>query len=122
MKKNDFILFAVIILIAALFWGFNTMLFRDTGGKVMVSIGGAEYKTYSLSEDQEIELTGLNGKKNLLVISDGKADIIEADCPDELCVNQKSISKVGEMLVCLPNEIVVEVVSGDKQDIDVIAK
>ena len=79
---------------------------------------------YLLSEEQEIEIgTEQDGKNvhNTLRIQNGSADMIHADCPDQLCVNQRAISKVGETIVCLPHKIVVEVEGENKSDFDAIA-
>jgi hypothetical protein len=36
--------------------------------------------------------------------------MIEADCPDKLCMHQNAISLAGENIVCLPNKVVCTVV------------
>ena len=41
--------------------------------------------------------------------------IVDADCKDELCIKQGSISKVGKTLICLPNELIIEI-KGDEYD------
>lgn len=46
---------------------------------------------------------------NKLVIKDHIAYIEDADCPDRICVNSRSISNIGEAIVCLPNKVVVYV-------------
>ncbi len=46
---------------------------------------------------------------NLIEIGDEKVRVIEADCPDQLDVKQGYISKVGEVIVCLPNRLVIEI-------------
>ena len=35
--------------------------------------------------------------------------MIEADCPDLICVHHKPISRQGESIVCLPHKVIVEV-------------
>ena len=59
---------------------------------------------------------------NTLVIENGKADMISADCPDKLCVNQHAISSNGETIVCLPNKVVVEVEDGEEAQFDTQTK
>lgn len=94
----------------------------EKGGQVQVTIGGEIYGTYSLSEEQEIPII-INGvTTNLLVITAGKADITEADCPDGLCVHQRAISKNNESIVCLPNKVVVQVIDAKESGFDSIAK
>lgn len=58
---------------------------------------------------QRIEIPGKIGKC-ILVISDGKADMESADCPNQICVHHSAISHTGETIVCLPNRVVIEVV------------
>ena len=58
---------------------------------------------------------------NRLRIRDGCAEFTEAGCPDALCVHMRPISAEGEMLVCLPNRVVVEVRNGKNGDNDAVA-
>ena len=68
--------------------------------------------TYNLrgkGKIQRIEIPGKVGKC-ILVISDGKADMESADCPNQICVHHGAISHTGETIVCLPNRVVIEVI------------
>ena len=46
----------------------------------------------------------------------------EANCHDQLCVKQGRINKVGQSIVCLPNRVVITVISGDKDSMDSVVK
>ncbi len=92
------------------------------GAKVLVTIDGNEYGEYDLSEDQEIPIVIDGVETNRLEIKDGKANMVWADCPDQLCVHQKAISKEKESIICLPNRIVVTVISEDESDFDVMLR
>ncbi|MDO4453661.1 MAG: NusG domain II-containing protein [Eubacteriales bacterium] len=122
-RRNSFILGAVCIL-AASGAGIAAKMGREQGSQVIVFQDGAEQGRYLLSEEQDVEIA-LNQEnqegKNILRIRDGSADMIYADCPDQLCVNQKEIDKVGETIVCLPHKIVVEVEGEKQSDFDSIA-
>lgn len=112
MKKADFILIAIILLIGVgLFAGYRTF-YQQAGSSVEILVDGKLYKTLSLSEEQSQEILPEDGGRNLLTIRNGYADMVEADCPDGLCVRQAKISHQGETLVCLPHKIVVKV-TGD---------
>ena len=117
MKKNDYILIAVILLAAGVIFGAYSFIHRDQGAVVQISIDGEVVEEYSLEEEQTIPINDTN----TLVIKDGKADMIEADCPDQICVKQKAISKNGETIVCLPNKIVVTVISEESTGMDAVA-
>ena len=53
-----------------------------------------------------------------LEIKDGEAQISEASCPDQICVNHMHIHYSKEMIVCLPNGLIAEIVNGEERDID----
>ena len=86
---------------------------RDDGSYVKVTCDGEEIARYSLRDDGEYVL---NGGTNVLVVEDGKAYMKYASCPDELCVHQGKKSRAGERIVCLPNRIMVEIISDDADD------
>lgn len=114
MKKNDWILAAVIVLAAGLILLFQ--LLRNSGGakEVTVSVGGEVFGTYSLEEDQTIDIGGTNR----LVIEDSTARMEWADCPDQVCVNHRAVSRDGESIICLPNEVVISVEGGEEAELD----
>lgn len=92
------------------------------GAQVKVTVDGALYGTYPLEIEQEIAIEKDGVVTNRLVIRDGVADMIEADCPDKLCVHQKAISKTGETIVCLPNKVVAEIIGSEESELDSVAK
>lgn len=118
MKKNDYILIvgilaAVVILLIA-----SRHLWSGNGALVEVTVDGKVTGQYRLDSEQTIQINGTN----ILRIQDGKADMIDADCPDKLCVEQKAISKNGESIVCLPNKVVVTVAGGEDAAGDAVVK
>ncbi len=117
MKKNDFILIGIVIAFAVVFYLLYSS-FMGEGEIVSVSIDGDLYGTYDLNEDQIIYI----GDTNVLEIKDGEAFMIEADCPDGLCLHQSSISKNNENIICLPNRVIAEVTSQDTSEFDVISE
>lgn len=79
---------------------------------------GMEYGTYDLDRDQIITINDTN----VLEINNGVAIMIEANCPDGLCLHQSSICNNGESIICLPNRVIVEVISDDETQYDVITQ
>lgn len=120
MKKNDIILIIVIAVIATagiLYMSWN----KTVGDKVIIRVDGEIYKELPLNKDATLEIESVNGT-NLLVIKDGHADVVEASCPDALCVDQHDISHNGETIVCLPNKVVVEIQSKTDSELDIIVR
>ncbi len=119
--RRDLILLLVVLAI-----GLAGILFLYTrpavsDGKVEVAVDGEVVMTLPLSEDTEVTISGFDGGENLLVISDGKAEIESASCPDGVCVRHYAISRDGESIICLPNRVVVTIRGGEKGEVDAIA-
>lgn len=57
---------------------------------------------------------------NLVEIGDGKVRVIEADCPDKVDVKQGYISLPNELIVCLPNRLVIEIKGSEEIETEII--
>jgi hypothetical protein len=120
VKKNDFILVGIILIVAVAALLFINQT-KKSGDMAIIEVGGKVYKELPLNVNTTIEIKGANGGTNVLKIEDGHADMIDADCPDKLCVKQKNIQNNGETLVCLPHKVIVKIESSKANDIDAVA-
>ncbi len=106
-KRNDIVLVVVLLLLSVA----GLLLYKSiqpSGDFAVVLIDGKEVARFQLSQDTEY-LIETAGGTNTLVISNGKADVKSASCPDGICVDHAPISKVGETIVCLPNGVVIAI-------------
>lgn len=120
IKKNDIIMIGVILLLslgAILFM----LLTRKEGDTVVVTFEGSIYDTLELKEDTIYRVEGLNGAYNVFEIKDGYVDMIDASCPDKVCVKHKKIHYNHDSITCLPNNVILEIKSEKEDDIDIIA-
>ena len=53
---------------------------------------------------------------NLVQVERGRIRIAEADCPDQVCVNQGWISDGTVPVICLPHRLVIEIRGGGELD------
>ena len=111
MKKNDWKLIAFLLAAAGICFLVYRMGGKD-GGEAVIYQNGSEYARISLSTEQEIQI----GQTNALVVEQGKVRMKEADCPDQICVKHRPVSRTGESIVCLPNRIVVEIQGGPEKN------
>jgi len=116
--KKDIILIGAFVA-AGLIIGLILLLTGRQGLYVQVRVSGEVIETFDLNTETEYEIKGADGGKNLLIIKDHAAWIEEADCPDGLCKNMGKISLSGQSVICLPHEVVVEIVGEGKEDADV---
>lgn len=121
VKKADIILLAVLLLTAVVFW-LVTELGAESGDYVTVSVDGEVKWTLPLSEDTVMRIDRGEADYNILVIENGRAWVSEASCPDLKCVHMKKISRDGECIICLPNRLVIQAHSSEKQEVDGITE
>ena len=117
LRKNDLLLLLIVVVVAASICALRFWLGDKHPGYVTVRIDGEVVASYDLSEDQEVEL---NGGTNTMRIEDGTVKMIQADCPDKLCMKQKAISKNRENIICLPNNIVLQIANQDESELDAV--
>ena len=105
-EKSNLFWFALIGLIilasaAALFY-FN----KNSGTTAVIYQGNEEIYRINLSEIKEpkrLVITCDEGS-NVVLLENGRISIVQADCPDKLCVEQGAITTGGVPIVCLPHK------------------
>lgn len=103
---------------------FGIMMGKNyTGTYAEVTLDGKPYKKILLSEhrgEEEIEVKTKYGY-NTIQIKDDSIGIIDSDCPDKICVKSGFISKPGDLSVCLPHKLMIEIKSNNSEkDTDII--
>ena len=117
--KYDFILiFALLVLSGIIIFFMNN---KKTGNSVQVYKNNELIATYPLDADNEYKIKNGN-EYNILKIENGKAKIIKASCNNQICVHHKCVCKDGEEIICVPNNIIIRIVSNEKGDVDAVAK
>lgn len=123
LKKGDYfvLLFVVVLLMVLMF----CIKGEQHGDRIHVTANGTT-TTYSMEKEQRIRVYRNSNSSpkqdsivtNVIVISNGQVYMEQADCPDRVCVKHKPVSKNGEMIICLPNEVFVEVENSMENEID----
>lgn len=113
IKKADIALFFLLIAmgLALSFWSFAA---GTSGQRVVVTVNGEPYGTYSLAENQTIEIKQ-NHHINKITINNGAVQMSYSTCKNQVCVKDGSISKTNQSLVCLPNKVMVEIKGGEEE-------
>lgn len=120
--RNDRILIAGIIVCAALLTVIFFIKGSGVGTTVVVTVAGEEYGRYSLLKEQVVQI----GDTNTLIIHNHEADMLFAECPDQICVKHTPIADTDENIICLPNQVVVKIedISGmtTESELDAVVK
>lgn len=124
-KKWDLIIITVLLCLSfipeLIFGIMMSKKYNETYAEI--TLDGQPYKKVFLSAhrgENKINIKTAYGY-NIIEIKDSSISIIDADCPDKICIKSGSISKPGELLVCLPHKLMIEIKSNDtEKNIDVI--
>ena len=115
--KADIIVIASLLLISILVLLVVTLT-RVNGAAIKVTVNGEVVGEYPLAIDNVYEL---NGGTNILTVKGGIAYMSYSNCPDHVCENTGKVKYVGEMIVCLPNNISITVVGNDENGVDFVS-
>ena len=85
-----------------------------TADKAMIRSGGKVFSVVPLSRDQLIEVPGPLGI-SIISIQKRKARIASDPSPRQYCVRQGWLQQAGEIALCLPNQVSVELVGSKKR-------
>ena len=116
IKKGDIFLLAIFVA-AALLIVFSPLLQnRGFSGKdsqplvLKIRISGELYGTYDLNQNQTIRIQNPYGS-NTLSIQNGAVSMTDSDCRNQICVQTGPIEASGQMIVCLPHQLIAEIIA-----------
>lgn len=119
MKKGDFVVVLLLLIssIGSLFF-INNRPSNYQNVYVSIQQDGKEIRKIEFDSVKSGEKIRIDSKYgyNVLEIGDKKIRSIESDCQEKIHIKQGWISKPGQVLVCLPHKLVVEIkTDGDEQ-------
>ena len=118
--KNDILLILALLVLAGAAYGV-LRLTREPGNEAAVTVDGQLVLTVPLTREATVTVGENRGFRNVVEVSGGRVRVVDADCPDRLCVRQSWIRYSGESIVCLPHKLVVTV-RGSEHDLDAVAR
>lgn len=123
MKKNDWIIIGIVLLIAGSVYIWNMISEKNQSDERYADIyyNGELYERVNVNEQKTVTIETDIGK-NVIQIDHGKVTMTEADCPDKVCLNTGTIEKVNRSIVCLPNKVHVQITGDLEEEIDVIVQ
>ena len=119
MKKRDIILILAILLISLTGWTFT--LPQDNGSTVDLYREDTLYGSYDLKADRIVTVESESGINNTIEIKDGRVRMIDATCPNRICVECGWIDKNGESICCAPAGLLV-IIRGRDGGYDAVTK
>ena len=125
-KLKDVLKFGDVVLIGVLCFAIplSALIVRwmqEQGQTISVRVDRKEVYRLPLSEDREIRLMGPLGETRVRV-ANNHAWITDAPCPHKTCMRMGKVTRVGDMIVCIPNRIFIRVEGGREPTLDGVTK
>jgi len=90
-----------------------------------VQIGNLVFEPLALTENRDLELTQPDGKQNVVRITPDSIVMHSANCDNQDCVHQgmvslenKNMRVLQNMIVCLPNQVVLQLLDPEEALVD----
>ena len=94
-------------------WLFAALWQTDRADKAIVRSGGKVVAEFPLAENRTFRVQGPLGT-SLIAIHDRRARVAQDPSPRQYCVKQGWLARQGEMAVCLPNQVSLELAGAKK--------
>ncbi len=124
MRKTDFILLLILLAIGFIIWNRYTHTLAKELPIAEIYIGSSLVERVKLDESMDYKFT-VDGKEQVLLHlkKNGSIAFEVSDCPDQICVRSGALNTVGQSAACLPNGMIIKIVSdtdGKKDNYDII--
>ena len=86
----------------------------DLADKLIIRSGGKIFREIPLSRDLQIAVPGRLGV-SIISIHQRKARIASDPSPRQYCVRQGWLQQAGEIALCLPNQVSIELIGSRKK-------
>lgn len=118
MKTWDIIiLISAGVLAVGIFFGFITMPVQSNL-KAIITVKGEEVSSLPMDKDDQVTIHPGEGQVNDIVVKQGEVYVEASNCPSQVCVHTKPIRRSGQIIVCLPHELMIEIVGDEEAEID----
>lgn len=113
MTKADQKLILILLLIGLLTFAFSKFISYTqepvSQSQVVIKVSGEHVETVSLQAEAPLQRYIITGKVGKAIVeTEGlKVRMLEAPCPDQICVKQGWINNPQRAIICVPNEVVI---------------
>lgn len=125
LKKGDIIVIILIICSIAGIFLFSNRKISANSKYIRVTVDGKEVQKIHIDgklKGKTIKIDTEHGY-NLLELTEKGIKISESDCPDKICIHMGEIAEAGDMIVCLPHKLIVEIKSdNENSELDAVIK
>ena len=109
-KGDKILIFFILIVAFSIMTGFKYYAFNNVKTYVIIEHNNQIVEKVSLGHNQKmtIKIPTATGD-NIVKIDGKKVGMQTAQCKDQDCIRQGFIDRQGQMIVCLPNRILIRI-------------
>jgi hypothetical protein len=108
---GDWLVLGISCIVVAIL--FATLWRNEPAGKLRIRAGDRVFATLSLDQQRTLQVPGPLGISTI-VIDRGRARVASDPGRHQYCVKQGWLSKAGQVAMCLPNQVSLELLGGEK--------
>lgn len=103
----------IIVSIISVIFLFQAFWSNTPASQLQVRQGDKVIGTYDLNQNRVLHLHGPIGDSHI-GIAQGKVRFKQSPCTNQYCVHQGWLSRAGQVAICLPNQISLQLIGKDK--------
>lgn len=109
LTGTDILLVLFLVICAAGLFFFQKS--KEPGKMVIIYSDNEIIKEMPMDQNASFTISTDMGT-NTVMVENNQVYVTDADCPDKRCEKQGAISDPGEVIICLPHKLIIEVSDG----------
>ncbi len=106
----------IIASIITIIFLFKTLWSNEAASQLKIRQGDTVIGSYDLNQTRELHIHGPLGDSHIS-IEQGKVRFKQSPCHNQYCVHQGWLSRAGQVAICLPNQVSLQLI-GEKKPYD----
>lgn len=121
-KRGDMVVLGALIIVAMAMLFLFRLTSQGAEVKAVISLNGEIVHEIELNGAKDAVFRLSKNENVSFQLENGKIRFVNISCPDKLCENFGYLEKAGDMAVCLPNKVILKLVSqnGSSAELDAI--
>jgi len=117
MRKADYLLVLVLVVLAILGYGFFALRSNSTNKILIIKHDNTVVERIPLKGVTAETKLAINVQDGTLIVRYDKngAWVEESPCPDKICQHQGKITKTGETVACVPEKVLLTIEEPQKE-------
>jgi hypothetical protein len=103
----------VVVSAIAVIYLFQTLWSNTPASQLQIRQADKIIGTYDLNQTRELHINGPLGESHIS-IAQGKVRFKQSPCTNQYCVHQGWLTHTGQVAICLPNQISLQLIGENK--------